>query len=115
VKRVIVVLLGTVCIPVLAVSYCSIYDNNLADGIRQIIPGKPRSEIVKRLGSPSWDDVCFVQKNNIYGDALPGLKVKCTRELGYRGAFGGLPDGTYYLVWFDDSDKVIRTGEIHSP
>lgn len=71
--------------------------------------------VIGRLGSPSWDGVCFDPKHNIYGDATPGLKARCAREFGYRAAFGGLPDGSYYLVWFDADGTVVRTAEIRSP
>jgi hypothetical protein len=106
---------GVATAPFTSLAYCSLYNSNLQSNMEKIKAGQTKKEVIDRLGSPSWDDACFYNEHNRYGADDPELKGKCTRELGYRPAFGGLPEGSYYLVWFDADDRVITTGEIHSP
>jgi hypothetical protein len=69
-------------------------------------------EVVQLMGPASWDTACFASKYNPYqGSPKPG----CAREMGYFDIFRGFPDGHYYVVWYDDSDKVIQTAPISSP
>jgi hypothetical protein len=110
-----IAILAVLSAPALSVGYCNGYNYWLESEINKMRAGQTKDDVVKRLGSPSWEDTCFNPKHNIYGYGLPGLKARCAQEFGYRTAFGGLPDGSYYLVWFNADGKVIRTGEIHSP
>jgi len=103
--------LGIFGVPLLLLGWCSFENDRLEKGLQDVRPGMRLDQVVEIMGSPSWSGRCFDPKYNVYSP----LNAGCTKELGYYGALRGLPDGHYYVVWFNADDKVIESTKISSP
>src|SRR5262249_33822158 len=98
-------------LPIIGVSLCIIRDDQLDRNFRAVAPGMSSPEIVRIMGSPSWDSDCGHAR-------LPEVRkpANCTRELGYSATLartGFAP--MWWLVWLGTGGVVIRTAKIVSP
>lgn len=94
-------------VPVFAVSWCAARDHLMEAHFGEVVPGMSRDEVVRRMGTPSWEDRCGAKM-------ATGLPAQCAKELGYSETLAPLLP-RYYLIWFGNDGRVVHTAPITSP
>jgi hypothetical protein len=94
-------------VPVVAVSWCTARDHLLEAHFEKVTEGMSRDEVVHLMGKPGWEGRC--------GAKMPtGLPTPCANELGYSETLAPLLP-RFYLIWFGNDGRVVRTAPITSP
>src|SRR5262245_17811708 len=91
-----------------------VYDRMRAASVdracQTVVRGDTEEQVRQRAGEPTATRACG--KDGEYRDGRQAdVKPKCSREYWYStGYFGG-----GWLIWFDDSGRVIDTAQLSSP
>lgn len=96
-----------VIIVVSALLWIGARDGALERDFEKVTLGMSLGQVIGIMGDPTWNSEC--------GAKMPtGLPAGCSRELGYSVVLAPI-NPKYFLIWFDERERVIAWSLVVSP